>query len=140
MKKPRAIAASVAAVLLVAFAAWLLRTATATQPTVTGRLRPDDPPQIQQAVLRYRWKLVRESLTDHDFRFFFSSPFLYVMRGQVREIGSTSDERIAVMGPAITNLSSAAYVISGYGHSQHSLRYHLKLTTNGWTVVDIVYR
>lgn len=85
--------------------------------------------------------MVRDSVADHDVRFFFSEPFFHAMTGRVREIGAMPDRPINGLGRSITNFSCAAYAISASGHSQHSLRYHLRFTTNGWGVVPpVIYQ
>jgi hypothetical protein len=104
------------------------------QATVKGYLRPDDPLQIQRAVSHYRWAAVGESLTEHDFKFLFSSCFLEMAVGRVREIGSEADRPMIGFGRSITNPSSCAYAISVRGHSQRSFYYRLARTTNGWAV------
>ena len=139
MKKPRTIVALFAAVLLPVSAGCLLWTRATSQPRVTGHLRPEDPPQIQRAVSRYRWTVARESLAAHDFAFVFSSPFLLAMSGRVREIGALPDRTVIGLDWSTTNASSAAYAISTRGDSQRSLRYDLKRTTNGWAVVPPPY-
>jgi len=141
VKKPRTIAALAAVVLLLALGGCLLCTRSGPQPAVTGNLRAEDPPQIERAVLSYRWTMVRESVAGHDVKFFFSRPFFNAMSGRVREIGAMPDRPIIGWGQSVTNPSCAAYAILANGHSQHSLRYHLKLTTNGWAVVSpILYQ
>ncbi len=135
MKKLRTMAVFAAAVLLLALGGCLLYTRSGPQPAVTGKLRPEDPLQIQQVVSSYRWTMLRESVADRDVKFFLSRPFFHAMSGRVREIGAMPDRPIHGWGQSVTNPSCAAYGILAGRHSQHSLRYHLKLTTNGWAVV-----
>jgi len=139
VKKPRTIAVLVAAVLLLVVGGCLLYTRAGPPPTVKGNLRPEDPPRIQWAVSRYRWTMVRDSAADHDIKFFFSALFFHAITGRVREIGAMPDRPIIGWGHSITNPSCVAYAILARGHSQHSLRYHLTLTTNGWGVVPPVF-
>jgi hypothetical protein len=103
---------------------------------VTGHLKPEDPLQIQRAVSRYRWVMVRETLMEHDFKFLFSAHFVELAVGQIRELGSEDDRTINGFGWSLTNayLSWRAYAILAAPRFERSFRYRLTRATNGWAV------
>ena len=140
MTKQRIKTLTAGAVVILAVAGMVLFTRVRSQFAIKGHLRNEDPPLIQQAVSRYRWRTARETLANHDIKFLFSSCFRLVETGCVCEIGSMPDRPLNGWGLSVTNPSSRAYALATESYSHKSIQYLLTLTTNGWEVDEGIYR
>lgn len=134
MKKRLVIIAATGAGLVLAVAAWVRFERGGPSPKIIAGLGAQDPAQIERAVSCHQWFMVRDSLTHLDFKFVFSSPFLELWAGRVREIGPRADRPMIGLGGSVTNASTCAYALVFRRGSPKCMEYQLTRTTNGWEV------